>query len=443
MQDSAAREGRCSRQHQLDPFTRPSFPRRCDGDNTTEVQTQTLTLLLLSACIGWSRCVGRDASQEIRKTTATFEVIDFSPLLQTTSLRSSPSYRHTDEMPSTPLRATLTRFRPEPSLPRSSHSFSIIDGTAHLFGGEIRAREPVDTLLYSFSLKSGSESDARVRSSTIEVNGDAPPARVGHTAAKVNGSIYIWGGRNGVDPKPLEENGRVWRFSTSSKTWTALDPASGSSYPESRSYHSSTSDESSGNIYIHAGCPASGRQTDLWKFSVEANEWKQLASAPAPARGGPGFTFALGKLWRYGGFDGKNELGGQLDYLDVTTENAEWKSVKFAGGACPGGRSVTGLHAIQVDGQDYLVAYFGERDASSLGHAGAGVFWGDIWALGLTKAGEPASDEWTQCRSDGEAPERGWFASDLLDDSTIVVYGGLNGKNERESDGVRIAFSAS
>lgn len=342
-------------------------------------------------------------------------------------------------MSASQLRATLTRFRPEPALPRSSHSFTIINGQAYLFGGEIKPREPVDASVHAFTIdKEGGSSQSNI----TDVKGDAPPARVGHTAARVKDDIYIWGGRNGVDPKPLEENGRMWRFSTSTQTWTALDPPEGSAYPEGRSYHSSTSDEASGSIFVHAGCPASGRQTDLWQFRADSGKWKQLASAPVPARGGPGFTFALGKLWRYGGFDGKNELGGQLDYLDTQTEGAHWKSVSFAEGSCPGGRSVTGLHAVKVAGQDYLVAYFGERDASSLGHAGAGVFWGDVWALALSKEGEPAAESWTQCVLEGDAPERGWFASDLLDQSTIVVYGGLNGKNEREADGCSISFTA-
>ena len=38
-------------------------------------------------------------------------------------------------------------------------------------------------------------------------------------------------------------------------------------------------------------------------------------------------------------------------------------------------------------------------------------------------------------------PERGWFASDVVSDDRILLYGGLNAKNEREDDGILISFS--
>lgn len=347
-------------------------------------------------------------------------------------------------MPGKQLRAKLVRFRPEPALPRPSYPFCIISGQAYLFGGENKPRQPVDVPVHTSSLtRLPSSSAGAVESSSINTLGEAPTARVGHTVAPIEDSIYTYGGPNGVDPKPLEEHGRVWCFSTSNRAWSAWDPPAGSNYPEGRSYHSATSEEASGNLFIHAGCPAGGRQTDLWKFSVESSRWTQLPSVPAPAREGPGFTFALGTLWRYGGFDGKHELGGQLDYLDVKAQSGSWKPVGFAEGACPGGRSVIGLHAINTGEQDYLIALFGKRrfQSSSLGHAGAGVFWGDIWALALNKQGEPASHTWSRCKVDGESPDRGWLASDCLDQSTIIVYGGFNGRNEREADGHSIIFS--
>ena len=247
----------------------------------------------------------------------------------------------------------------------------------------------------------------------------------------------------------LEEKGRLWRFSTKSSKWSAVDPASSTEdngngkFPEARSYHASTSAPELGKIFIHAGCPAGGRTGDLWSFDIPSQTWSELQKAPEPPRGGPGLTYALGKLWRYGGFDGKNELGGQLDYIDVSgDENRRWKSVKFDEDDCPGPRSVTGLQVIQIKEKPYLVAYLGERDASNLGHAGAGVFWGDIWTLVLTRQGEMDSDKWVKCEiANGEnMPERGWFASDVVGRDEILVYGGLNAGNERESDGILISF---
>ncbi|KAK9900796.1 kelch repeat protein [Cystobasidium minutum MCA 4210] len=360
------------------------------------------------------------------------------------------------------LRASFERVLLDSPLPRSSHSINVVGSKAYLFGGELRPREPVDAAVHVFDLPNGfppadgspSSSNKSIQESTVsneaieaKDGNEGPPLRVGHTSARVNDDIYIFGGRGGKDMTALQEKGRLWRFSTKSSAWTAVDPASSNGdarFPEARSYHASTSAPELGKVFIHAGCPASGRTSDLWSFDIESRTWTKLPEAPEPPRGGPGLTYALGKLWRYGGFDGKNELGGQLDYIDVSGGDAatEWKSVKFSEGQYPGARSVTGLQVVHVKDKPYLVAYLGERDTSNLGHAGAGVFWGDIWSLALTKQGEIEADKWVKCEIENaeNMPERGWFASDLVGKDKILVYGGLNARNERESDGILASF---
>lgn len=361
------------------------------------------------------------------------------------------------------IRASFERVLLDKPLPRSSHSINVIGNKAYLFGGELRPREPVDSAVHVFDLpadgttttssniiSNGSKGakESTVSTQAIEAGSEGPPLRVGHTSARINDDIYVFGGRGGTDMTALHEKGRLWRFSAHSSKWTAIDPiynTSNASFPEARSYHASAAAPDLGKIFIHAGCPASGRANDLWSFDISDKTWTELSKAPEPPRGGPGLTYALGKLWRYGGFDGKNEIGGQLDYIDVNHNGgtAQWKSVKFEVDKCPGARSVTGLQVVEVQEKPYLLAYLGERDASNLGHAGAGVFWGDIWALALTKEGEVASDSWVKCElENGEnMPERGWFASDLVGKDKILVYGGLNARNERESDGILINFA--
>lgn len=352
-------------------------------------------------------------------------------------------------------RITLQR-----SLPRSSHSLSVVGSKAYLFGGELRPREPVDSVLHVFPINTeslaasndttaakqattqGGTTSVATREISDRKEGDSwPTARVGHTAARVGDDIYVFGGRGGEDMKPLDEAGRVWQFSTGTEQWTALDPVNNETRPEARSYHSSTGASDVGKVFIHAGCPASGRQGDLWSFDISKKIWQQLPRAPDPPRGGPGFTYGMKKLWRYGGFDGKNELGGQLDYIDVTKPDEDWTSVSYKADECPGPRSVTGLHILTVKGQDFLVTFLGERDASNLGHAGAGVFWGDVWALALSPEGVPKEEKWIKCESQGKIPERGWFGSDVVGENTIMVYGGLNASNEREKDAILLTLS--
>lgn len=61
-----------------------------------------------------------------------------------------------------------------------------------------------------------------------------------------------------------------------------------------------------GKIYIHAGCPTTGRLSSLYSFDVPTRTWKLLASAPEPGRGGTVLAVAdlpgTGPvLLRYGG----------------------------------------------------------------------------------------------------------------------------------------------
>ena len=58
-------------------------------------------------------------------------------------------------------------------------------------------------------------------------------------------------------------------------------------------------------VYVHAGCPASGRIGELHSFDIATKSWKQLATAPEPGRGGTVLAAAKLKnndvLLRYAG----------------------------------------------------------------------------------------------------------------------------------------------
>ena len=79
--------------------------------------------------------------------------------------------------------------------------------------------------------------------------------------------------------------------------------------------------------------------------------------------------------------------------------------------------------------------YHGERDASSLGHAGAGTFWSDVWILNH----DGKKFAWQFVPVEGEGPEgRGWFPPASLTDSEgntqAVLQGGLLSSNERSDE---------
>ncbi|MCJ1438583.1 hypothetical protein MMC27_007973 [Xylographa pallens] len=401
-----------------------------------------------------------------------------------------------------PLKAKFHRVPTSNNLPRSSHSLSIIKGRAYIFGGEVQPRKPVDNNVDIYTLPSSTviEADYKcVAAKSHDAEGEVPAPRVGHTAVAIADRIYVFGGRGGADMKPLEEEGRVWVFDTISNTWSYLNPLSGNPYPEARSYHAavasihplpckkdhtinavgSPDDEAHGTIFVHGGCPASGRLADVWAFDVAARTWMRYADAPGASRGGPCLTFTQNRLYRFGGFDGEHEIGGHVDYLEVAVNtfndkggqgelsvfaSSQWKTISFPEGMqSPGNRSVAGLHPITTgQGRNYLLLFLGERDPSSKGHEGAGMFWDDVWSFqlrpdGMTAASfkdatrllvgaKTAEDTWAQVEipeatmSEGQKHgpgELGWFASaqnNDFDANSVVLHGGINGNNERLGD---------
>ncbi|KAK3301255.1 uncharacterized protein B0H64DRAFT_383054 [Chaetomium fimeti] len=188
-----------------------------------------------------------------------------------------------------------------------------------------------------------------------------------------------------------------------------------------------------GTLIIHGGCLAEseGRAADVWAFDVRSRVWQRLPDAPGAGRGGAALALGGGgggRLYRFGGFDGESQAGGQLDFLELGVDAFDdqvsrgeavlcargrggWKSLLFYGnedvgykevdaalrplqsqhggeGAWPGNRSVAAMEAVTVGGgREYLVLMFGEREASGAGHEAAGRFWDDVWAFQVPSEG--------------------------------------------------------
>ena len=124
---------------------------------------------------------------------------------------------------------------------------------------------------------------------------------------------------------------------------------------------------------------------------------------------------------------------GAIDVFDLDAH--AWSTIPFKadGREGPEPRSVGALVAVKVGGADFLVTLFGERDPSSLGHAGAGKMLADVWAFDL------AHKEWTKVEPGGDAPApRGWFGADVARDQSgryaVIVHGGLAEDNSRLGD---------
>ncbi|GFP56903.1 hypothetical protein TASIC1_0007039500 [Trichoderma asperellum] len=375
--------------------------------------------------------------------------------------------------------------------------------------------------------------------------GDVPPPRIGHATAVIGSRIFVFGGYAGPDMRPLDENGRVWIFDTRTRLWTYLDPVpavKGGSiipHPAPRSYHCATatdrprdfapppptqaqswqewalgdtsktgipqdpivghvaenaSDEETdgyGTFFVHAGINTSGdRTSDLWAFDVHSRTWTELPAAPGPSRSGTSICISKSRIFRFGGFDGQREIGGQVDFLNLEVEMFDDRvtrgevSVRARGGwqsiyenapeasskefsseniqAWPGPRSVSSLEAITIGGgTEYLVLTMGEATSSSESHTGIGKSHNDVWLfqvppVGMTAASFTAAmlqavgrktgeGKWTKVTMgpyDEEVLEmprgRGWLASapmSDLEETGIVIWGGLDDNNRRRGEG--------
>ncbi|KAL1880295.1 hypothetical protein Plec18167_003698 [Paecilomyces lecythidis] len=328
-------------------------------------------------------------------------------------------------------RAVWRRLISDPSIQRSSQTLAVVAGNAYIYGGELRPREPVDSVVYRVSLDRDATTNTKL--STISAASTTPPPRVGSASTVLNGKIYLFSGRGGAAMAPIEEKGSFWVFNPDESSWVQVTPSDPQlRYPVGRSYHALTNDGKD-TIFLHAGCPEKGRLGDLWTFNTSTREWRELASAPKPERGGTSIAYADGKVFRMNGFDGQTEQGGAVDVFDL--DKNVWETITYQpdGVSGPGPRSVSCLLAVKIQGKVKLVTMFGERDPSSLGHQGAGKMLRDVWVFDIE------SKTWTEVQTEGDAPEaRGWFDADVVtgDPSRpgIIVHGGLAESNERLGD---------
>ena len=130
----------------------------------------------------------------------------------------------------TPLSLTTTASQ---TLTRSSHALIAHAGKAYIFGGELKARIPVDGALHMLDLSSGQHSSIQIAADSSTTESPAP--RVGTALAKVGNAFYLWGGRGGKEMKPL--SGELWKFELGRKEgkWEKL--AIKGDQPVERSYH--------------------------------------------------------------------------------------------------------------------------------------------------------------------------------------------------------------
>jgi len=300
---------------------------------------------------------------------------------------------------------------------RSSHGCTVIGDTLFMYGGEVIARTPVDSTIWSRNLGEGSEWTAvECKSAT------SPPPRVAHTQASVGAELYIFGGRQSIamEEAPLND---LWKFSFKDKTWVHVTP--GGTVPEPRSFHKMVS--VGAKLYVFGGCSAKGRLADLHCYDTVTNTWSFVSNPPKEmaGRGGAGFVSSRDgeALFVVGGFIGKESNAVYRFDLEANT----WEVMLQEGNDKVRPFSVS--CGVSLPGK--LVFFGGEVDPSEKGHEGAGAFCNDVLILD-DKSGLPIS---VTTGSSNPTP-RGWSDSDAWGDNKMVLYGGLSGDDK---DPVRLA----
>lgn len=257
--------------------------------------------------------------------------------------------------------------------------------------------------------------------------------------------------------------------------------------PAARFDHSIFADDRKQDIVIvHGGRTSQSAdvQKDTWLFDFASRSWTQLPEAPAAASVA---AFTEGKLYT---ITGENDVSSELHVLDIGSSEAErkgktlaWQTISFpTNPLTPGPRPREGSALLPIStglGRQYLVYLFGCRkisDSESKEAETSSPFYSDIWTLQLPSK-SPAPTSWTDFKPavikdaireklgydtgmhswaevDVEPTEqlghegkvhpgpRGFFGADVTGDGkNVVLWGGLNVKDEKESDGWLLTLS--
>jgi Galactose oxidase, central domain/Kelch motif len=276
--------------------------------------------------------------------------------------------------PTVPLKARFHRLAsPNLALKRSSHSLNVITNKAYIFGGDGDAAGSTgDTAMHVVTLPTdlnlGDTDYQEVK--TADSGENVPAARAGHCSCVIGERIYIFGGSTPTGSSdvtappnsPLEEDGRVYVFHTTSKIWDVLNPnkegcrggipvprnyasSSGTAHPlpirkkkgEGRGQDQLMTDEARlrlsssrggeaftatdeqqsegyGTIFLHGGYDSEWKPLrDVWAFDVASCIWSRWPDVPeSEVDDGEGNICCIeSRLWRCGdGF-------GKIAHLDI------------------------------------------------------------------------------------------------------------------------------
>lgn len=362
--------------------------------------------------------------------------------------------------PTLPLKARLQPIT-SVDVPLAFHTVSVIKGRAYLFGGktlnkvgelELANNDTHVVILPS----SGMES---VDYKRVDASSDAPPKRHGHSAAVIHETIYIFGG-TGENGEPLDEDGRVWMYDTTSNKWSHLDPPGNTPRPDPRESHASIATEhprpstprpsedvlpqqppdpevtmpeipaarSYGTLIIQGGRAKSGNNlVDIWSFDISTQTWAELPDLPGPSTPSPSLSLVSQRLYAFS--------AGQTSFLDIT--KGSYDDIHGSGelGITPVGP----WQSLPPSSSAPEHAYPGERTGAAMAPITTGQGRNYLLMVGgKSQSGEPLEDIWVH-----QLKPEGMTAASFKDAARMVIKKDTNEAKWEEvkyhnADGVMI-----
>lgn len=191
-------------------------------------------------------------------------------------------------------------------------SYNPEDKAIYMWGGEHIPRTAIDSVVWRFKDEKWSE---------LTTAGPAPEPRVAHAQAIIDGVLWIWGGRQGIEMGECDMED-LHKLNLSTLVWepvTTTGPA-----PNKRSFHQMCA--TSGKLHIFGGCSGHDRLADLYTLDLASLVWIQHPKNEAiKGRGGAGFEVDAKSqaLFVIGGFCG--EECGDCYRFDLATST--WTTV--------------------------------------------------------------------------------------------------------------------
>ncbi|GAB7353206.1 hypothetical protein MBLNU459_g3729t1 [Dothideomycetes sp. NU459] len=372
--------------------------------------------------------------------------------------------------PTMPLKASFMQIATAPkedadlALARSHHTLSVVGDKAYIFGGVLAsdklASNEIHTVVLPSSEKGTDSLYACLPAIPAEDGEDVPCARTKHAACTQGHEIAVFGGCE-ESGKPVDQDSRVWIWSAETLKWFKI----------TSSRHAST-------ISMFRKSSPDTPLTDTWFFDLTTRIWHQLPDAPVHSDSVAlvdGTLYVMTKTRTEGHCHAYVlELG---DVLSATEpDGLEWHQVPLPSekpAQTPDVRAGAGLVPITTGyGRQYLAYIFGfddsKPDASALDISNS--YYADFWTYQVaSKSTKPTS--WTDFKpaalkdtirqklgySSGgqewgevevEATEqvghegkvhpgpRAFFGCDVgADGRSLVLWGGINPKGEKEADG--------